>query len=130
MNALLKIAAGVVLSAGVALAADHASSVPAGGQKPATARPLPRLVDLGADKCIPCKAMAPVLRELKTEYGGRFEVEFIDVWKNPGAAGPYRIQTIPTQIFFAADGSEVARHQGFMGKDEILAKWRSLGLKL
>ncbi|HYG35406.1 MAG TPA: thioredoxin family protein, partial [Clostridia bacterium] len=46
---------------------------------------LPRLVDLGADKCIPCKKMAPILEELKKEYTGRMEVEFIDVWKNPDA---------------------------------------------
>jgi thioredoxin 1 len=40
---------------------------------------LPRLVDLGVGKCIPCKKMAPILEELKKEYAGRMEVEFIDV---------------------------------------------------
>jgi len=43
----------------------------------------PRLVDLGAGKCIPCKKMAPILEELKQEYAGRLAVEFIDVWVNP-----------------------------------------------
>ena len=52
---------------------------------------LPRLVDLGADKCIPCKAMAPILKDLKTEYAGRMDVEFIDVWKNPDAGKAYKI---------------------------------------
>ena len=47
---------------------------------------LPKLVDLGADKCIPCKAMAPILKDLKTNYAGRMDVEFIDVWKNPTPA--------------------------------------------
>ena len=49
---------------------------------------LPRLVDLGADKCIPCKMMAPILESMKKEYAGRLQVDFIDVWKNPerGAA--------------------------------------------
>ena len=46
---------------------------------------LPKLIDLGADKCIPCKAMAPILKDLKAEYAGRMDVEFIDVWKNPDA---------------------------------------------
>ncbi|KPK50933.1 MAG: thioredoxin, partial [Thiotrichales bacterium SG8_50] len=41
---------------------------------------LPRLVDLGADKCIPCKMMAPILAELRQEYKGKFDVVFIDVW--------------------------------------------------
>src|ERR1035441_5070649 len=50
---------------------------------------LTRLVDLGAGKCIPCKKMAPILEELKQEYAGRIEVEFIDVWKNPDAGKAY-----------------------------------------
>ncbi len=56
---------------------------------------LPRLVDLGADKCIPCKMMAPILEELKEQYKGRLDVVFIDVWKNPNAGGEYGIKLIP-----------------------------------
>jgi thioredoxin 1 len=44
-----------------------------------TTAKLPRLVDLAAGKCIPCKMMAPILEELKKEYAGRMNVEFIDV---------------------------------------------------
>jgi thioredoxin 1 len=91
---------------------------------------LPRLVDLGADKCIPCKMMAPVLADLKTNYAGRLEVEFIDVWKNPDAGKPYKIKLIPTQIFFDAKGKERFRHEGFFGKEDILAKWKELGVDL
>lgn len=91
---------------------------------------LPRLVDLGADKCIPCKMMAPVLADLKSNYVGRLEVEFIDVWKNPQAGKPYKIKLIPTQIFFDAKGKERFRHEGFMGKEDILAKWKELGVDL
>lgn len=91
---------------------------------------LPRLVDLGADKCIPCKMMAPVLADLKTNYAGRLEVQFIDVWKSPNAAKPYKINLIPTQIFFDAKGKERFRHQGFFSKEDILAKWKELGVDL
>ncbi len=91
---------------------------------------LPRLVDLGADKCVPCKLMAPILEGLKTEYAGTFTVEFIDVWKNSAAGKPYEIKVIPTQIFFAADGTELFRHEGFYSKEDILAKWRELGVKI
>ena len=41
---------------------------------------LPKLVDLGSKQCIPCKQMAPILEDLKRDYEGVFEVEFIDVW--------------------------------------------------
>ena len=91
---------------------------------------LPRLVDLGADKCIPCKMMIPVLADLKTNYVGQLEVEFIDVWKNPDAGKPYNINLIPTQIFYDAKGKELFRHEGFFSKKDILAKWKKLGLEL
>ena len=84
---------------------------------------LPRLVDLGAGKCIPCKKMAPILEELKKEYAGRIEVEFIDVWKNPDAGKAYGVEMIPTQIFYHANGKELDRHTGLFGKEDILAKW-------
>lgn len=97
---------------------------------PAVTAKLPKLLDLGADKCIPCKMMAPILEELKREYAGRLEVEFIDVWKNPDTGQRYGIQMIPTQIFYDAEGKERFRHVGFIGKEDILAKFRELGVDL
>jgi thioredoxin 1 len=91
---------------------------------------LPRLVDLGATKCIPCKLMAPVLEELKKEYAGKLQVDFIDVWEKPEAGKPYNIEVIPTQIFFDANGKELYRHIGFFAKADILAKWKELGVDL
>ena len=87
----------------------------------------PRLLDLGATTCIPCKKMAPVLEELKTEYEGRLDVEFVDVWKMPGVANQYGVESIPTQIFFDASGKELYRHQGFFAKEEILKKMGRAG---
>ena len=91
---------------------------------------LPRLVDLGADKCIPCKMMAPILEGLKKEYAGKMDVEFLDVWKNPDAGKQHKIQLIPTQIFFDTSGKELFRHEGFFGKEDILATWNKLGVNL
>ena len=99
-------------------------------QAASPAASLPRLMDLGADKCIPCKMMAPMLEELRKEYAGVFDVEFIDVWKNRGAAQKYGVRMIPTQIFFDASGKELYRHQGFYSKEDILAKWKELGVDL
>jgi thioredoxin 1 len=98
--------------------------------EPVAAKKLPRLVDLGADKCIPCKAMKPILDELRTTYAGTMDVVFIDVWKNPEAGKKYGINIIPTQIFFDAGGSELFRHEGFLSRADILAKWKELGINL
>lgn len=87
----------------------------------------PRLVDLGAQQCVPCRMMAPVLDDLRREYAGAMDVVFIDVWKNPDAGTPYGVDIIPTQIFFDGAGRELFRHQGFIAKEDILAMWKRLG---
>jgi thioredoxin 1 len=74
--------------------------------------------------------MVPVLDALKTEYKGRLDVAFVDVGKDPSAWRPFRITTIPTQIFFDAANKELWRHEGFISKEDILAKWSELGLNL
>ena len=91
---------------------------------------LPRLVDLGAGKCIPCKLMAPILKELKTEYAGILQVDVFDVSKDPDVARKYGIRLIPTQIFYDSSGKELFRHEGFISKEDILAKWKQLGVDL
>ena len=89
----------------------------------------PLLLDLGADKCIPCKMMMPILEKLETAYAGQLEVQFIDVWKNRDAGAQYGIRSIPTQIFFDAEGKELFRHEGFFAREDILAKWKELGFE-
>ena len=111
-------------------AQDQKSAVTQSGSPTVTVAGLPRLVDLGADKCIPCKMMAPILEELREEYAGSLEVVFIDVWQSPDAGQKYGIGLIPTQIFYDASGKELFRHEGFFGKEEILAKWKELGIHL
>lgn len=91
-------------------------------------KPLPRLIDIGAKKCIPCKMMAPILEELQRDYSDSVSVEFIDVWENPSAAQPYRIRTIPTQIFYDAAGQELGRHMGFISKEDILKTFKEFGI--
>jgi thioredoxin 1 len=97
--------------------------------KAEAAQKLPKLLDLGAHKCIPCKMMAPILDELTKEYKGVFDVEFIDVWQpeNKEKAEAYGIRSIPTQIFFDASGKELWQHEGFISKKDILKKWQELG---
>lgn len=77
-------------------------------------------IELGADKCIPCKAMKPVMREIAQEYKGVIQVVFYDVWKTPKYAKDYGVQMIPTQVFFDKNGEEIMRHVGFYAKDDII----------
>jgi len=115
------VAAGVLLTTGLGPEGAAAAPVQAKG--------VPRLVDLGASQCIPCKLIAPILEELKKEFAGRMDVEFIDVWQkeNIPAARKYRIRVIPTQIFLDAAGKELWRHEGYISRFGILDKWRELG---
>ena len=127
---MMIVAALLMLVATGAPTGEAVQAPPSANTNAPTRAKLPRLVDLGAAKCIPCKKMAPILKELKKNYAGQMEVEFIDVWKNPDAAKPYKLLLIPTQIFYDADGKEVFRHEGFYGKADILAKWKELGVSL
>ncbi len=121
MKPLVLLSLVCALFAASAFAADAAPAPP-----PAR----PKLVDLGASTCIPCRLMIPVLAELTKEYAGQLDVEFVDVWKTQGAGERYGIRLIPTQIFYDATGNELFRHDGFLAKKDILAKWKELGINL
>ena len=97
--------------------------------KNALASGKPAVIDLGARYCQQCKKMAPILEALAGEYRGRASVMFIDVHKDMPAAEKFRIQMIPTQIFFDAKGKEVKRHIGFMDKADIIRELTALGVK-
>jgi thioredoxin 1 len=88
---------------------------------------IPKLVDLGAGKCIPCKMMAPILDQLEKDFRGQMDVVFIDVWQNADEGSKYKIRVIPTQIFYSPEGKELFRHEGFYSREDILAKWKELG---
>jgi thioredoxin 1 len=83
---------------------------------------LPKIVDLGAEKCIPCKMMVGVLGDLRKEYKDKLTVVFIDIWKDEKAGKRYGVEVIPTQILYDANGREIFRHQGYFPKKDILAK--------
>ena len=89
----------------------------------------PAVIDLGARTCIPCRKMAPILESLAGEYGGRASVLFIDVHEDQAAARKFRVQMIPTQIFFNAQGKEVNRHVGFLDRAAIIRELKAAGLR-
>lgn len=95
-----------------------------------TGKGLPVLIDIGAETCIPCKMMAPILGELKQEFAGKLSVHVLNVNKHPGLVGLYNVRVIPVQIFYDASGRECFRHEGFFAREDILTKWKELGVEL
>jgi thioredoxin 1 len=115
-----------------AIIATSACAEPEGSEpiiRQALASGRPTMVDFGASYCIPCKKMKPILDSLKKEYSGRASVIFVDIKQERDMPEKYRIQIMPTQVFFDAKGKEVKRHLGFMDKPEILAILKELVVK-
>lgn len=113
---------------------------------------LPVIIDFGADSCIPCKEMAPVLVELHKELEGRAIIRFVDVWKYRDLANGIPLQVIPTQVFFDSKGKPFTpseklqipmnqyatrdtnehvftTHEGGITKDQMLAALYEMGMK-
>ena len=137
MDKTLKIIIVTVLIAAVATAIVIRRNRSSGEQMPDEYKPeqllgkgLPTLVDLGSDQCQACKMMIPIIEELKTEYTGKLQVNFLDARKHSQLSKLYGIKLIPTQIFYDAAGKELFRHEGFYAKADILAKWKELGVDL
>ncbi|MCX5906296.1 MAG: thioredoxin domain-containing protein [Deltaproteobacteria bacterium] len=87
----------------------------------------PVLVDFGSNSCIPCRQIRPILKELGQEYSGKAQILVVDVYKYKDLAKEFRVQMIPTLIFFDSSGKEVFRHMGAWDKASIVGKLKEAG---
>jgi len=87
----------------------------------------PLLVDFGANNCVPCRQLRPILKDIAKEQSGKAEILIIDVYKFKSLAADHKIQVVPTLIFFDKTGKEVYRHMGAWDKDSIVKKLAEIG---
>lgn len=82
--------------------------------------PAPILVDFWAEWCMPCRALAPVLDELATEFNGKVRFAKINVDECRDVPARFGVRGIPTLILFQA-GQKVNELVGNQPKDKIRA---------
>jgi len=78
------------------------------------------LVDFWAEWCAPCRAIAPTIEELATDYAGKAAVGKVNVDDAPGLAQNFGVSSIPT-LLVIKDGQEVKRFVGVTKKTDLAA---------
>lgn len=88
----------------------------------ATGQGRPTVIEFGANACASCREMKVVLDQLRRTHGTQIGIAEVDLVKQREAIAAYRIQLMPTQVFFDAHGREIGRNLGPIDGPAILAR--------
>ncbi len=102
-----------------------------GGENRSASGTLVTFIELGSVNCVPCRAMQPIMEEVRETYGDQVDVVFHDVWTKEGEpfAGRYGIKVIPTQVFLDSKGKEYYRHEGFFPMEQLVEVLKKGGVR-
>ena len=85
---------------------------------------VPVIVDFWAEWCAPCRAIAPIIKQLAEEHGERVKIVKMNIDESPQTPGQYNVRAIPTVLAFK-DGQVMEQLQGARPKavfDEMITK--------
>lgn len=86
---------------------------------------IPTLIDFHATWCGPCKAMAPVLDQVKSELGEQVRIIKVDVDKNQAAAQAFKVRGVPTFVLYKS-GDMKWKQSGGVDKNTLIQQIKSL----
>lgn len=131
-NCMSRLALGFAMLGSIAACgADTSASVSPGVKlvQNAVASRVPTVAEFGAATCTSCKEMKIVLDGVAQRTQGKAHVLIIDISKDWEARNAYRIQYMPTQVFFDASGREIGRHIGKLTEAEVVAGLGASGMQ-
>jgi thioredoxin 1 len=80
----------------------------------------PAIIDFWAEWCAPCRAIAPIVKELADQFGDQVKIVKMDIDSNPQTPGNYGVRAIPTVLAFQG-GQVVEQLQGARPKSDFEA---------